>query len=134
MGNLHKGNKDYHEIKKKLDEIDYSPVSSISDLKNQNIPDGLKIAATKMLDNAKFNSGNALNMYQVNLFFFQGHGVSYKGDPILLIPDKANPTKLKFFNVENFAKKLASIDKCLSIIIFDACREDIEERYPQFLE
>jgi hypothetical protein len=55
----------------------------------------------------------------------------YKGDPCLIIPDlKGGQGSLRLLNVNNLAKKFASINKAMTIILFDACREKLDD--PKF--
>ncbi len=53
----------------------------------------------------------------------------YKGDTILVVHtedhfDKIN--NIRFINITKLAKKFALIENTFTLIIFDACREDIE--------
>jgi hypothetical protein len=62
----------------------------------------------------------------VNVIFLQGHGGLHKNDPCLIIPDHKNEGKLRLLNVSNLAKEFGRIDKCLTVIFFDACRENLD--------
>ena len=57
----------------------------------------------------------------------QGHGGIHQKDPCLIIPNKkAEKGTLRLLNVANIAKQFARIDKCMTIIFFDSCREDLD--------
>ncbi len=66
-----------------------------------------------------------MGFFHINFIFLQGHGGDYKKDPCLLIPDKTG--KIRILNVGNLAKNYARYDKTITIIFFDACREDLEK-------
>ncbi len=74
-----------------------------------------------------YNSGNQLGFYHVNFIFLQGHGGMHNRDPCLIIPNnKGKDGTLRLLNVANIAKQFAKIDKTITIIFFDACREDLD--------
>lgn len=51
----------------------------------------------------------------------------HKRDPCLIIPNnKGEKGTLRLLNVANIAKQFAKIDKCITIIFFDACREELD--------
>jgi hypothetical protein len=83
---------------------------------------------SKLLDSSKHNSDNQMGFYQVNFIFLQGHGGIHKRDPCLIIPNNKGGTKgtVRLLNVANIAKQFAKIDKTITIIFFDACREDLD--------
>ena len=81
----------------------------------------------KLMESSKHNSVNQLGLYHVNLIFLQGHGGMHKRDPCLIIPNnKGEKGTLRLLNVANIAKQFAKIDKCITIIFFDACREELD--------
>ena len=59
-----------------------------------------------------------------------------QSDPCLIIPNnKGKEGSLRLLNVNNLAKKFASIDKTMTIILFDACREKLDDpKYKNLLE
>jgi hypothetical protein len=64
----------------------------------------------------------------VNFIFLQGHGGIHNRDPCLIIPNnKGKEGTLRLLNVATIAKKFAKIDKSITIIFFDACREDLDK-------
>lgn len=65
-------------------------------------------------------------MYHINFIYLQGHGGLYQKEPCLIIPDHKTKGKLRILNVSNLAKEYAKIDKCITIIFFDACRENLD--------
>lgn len=67
-----------------------------------------------------------MDLYNVNLIFLQGHGGLHKQEPCLIIPDHNVPGKLRLLNVEKISKEFAKINKTITIIFFDACREDLD--------
>lgn len=57
----------------------------------------------------------------------QGHGGMHQKDPCLIIPNKKGEKgTLRLLNVANIAKQFARIDKSMTIIFFDSCREDLD--------
>ena len=62
----------------------------------------------------------------MNFLFLQGHGGLHQQEPCLIIPDHNVPGKLRLLNVEKLAKQFAKISKTITIIFFDACREDLD--------
>ena len=79
------------------------------------------------MESSKFNAGNQLGLYHVNLIFLQGHGGLHNRDPCLIIPNKEGEKgTLRLLNVANIAKQFARIDKSITIIFFDACRNDLD--------
>jgi hypothetical protein len=50
----------------------------------------------------------------------------HQKDPCLIIPDQNNQEKLRLLNVNNLARIFARINKAITLIFFDACREDLD--------
>ena len=50
----------------------------------------------------------------------------HQKEPCLIIPDNDEPGKLRLLNANNLAKIFARIDKSITLIFFDACREDLD--------
>jgi hypothetical protein len=63
----------------------------------------------------------------VNFLFLQGHGGCFQQDSCLLIPNHSDKGKLWLLNLNNLAKEFAKIPKTITIIFFDACRDNLEE-------
>lgn len=63
----------------------------------------------------------------MNFIFLQGHGGLHNKDPCLIIPNnKGEKGTLRLLNVANIAKQFGRIDNSITIIFFDACREDLD--------
>ena len=63
-----------------------------------------------------------LNVVQV-----QSHTFVYEGDIIMVIPD-CPFKRTKFFNLTNHARKLAEIERAVSIIIVDGGRRNLDAK------
>jgi hypothetical protein len=66
------------------------------------------------------------NPFVVNFITFSGHGITFNGDAIAVIPeyeDKKNNDKvLRFINFSDWARAFAEIKNTLSIFILSMCR------------
>ena len=56
----------------------------------------------------------------------------HKSDSILIVPD-VEQEKYWFLNVTNLCKVFGKIERCITVIFFDACRDSIED-YPFMYE
>jgi hypothetical protein len=96
---LQSPNEEYKEVKKLFD---------------------LNIAETKQIAAGMIKTKWLLNVLQV-----QARTFVYDGDLIVVIPD--SPFKrTKFFNLSNHARKLAEIDRAISIILVDGGRRNLD--------
>ena len=55
--------------------------------------------------------------------FLQGHGLTYEGDSMLIVPQGNETDDNLFLNITNIAKKFAMFERCISVLFLDACRE-----------
>ena len=67
------------------------------------------------------------NPFVVNFITFSGHGITFDGDAIAVIPEYEDKTKkdkkvLRFINFSDWARGFASIKNTLSIFILSMCR------------
>ena len=104
----------------------FKPLDCMTDQKFQDLNE-LQSRIKKALESSRHNQSNQMNLYQVNFIFLQGHGGLHQQEPCLIIPDHKVPGKLRLLNVEKLAKEFAKINKTITIIFFDACREDLDK-------
>lgn len=71
-------------------------------------------------------SGVGRNPYSVNVVTFSGHGITFDGDAIAVIPETEGEDLdnkfARFINMSGLARKFASIDNTLNIFILSMCR------------
>lgn len=69
------------------------------------------------------------------MLFLQGHGVTHNSDSILIAPDFSikDEERAAFLNVTNICKIFAKVERCITIVFFDACRDPLTD-YPNLLE
>jgi hypothetical protein len=70
-------------------------------------------------------SGVGINPYSVNVVTFSGHGLTFDGDAIAVIPDIHAGSDVKvprFINMSGLARKFASIENTINIFILSMCR------------
>ena len=78
-------------------------------------------------------SGQGKNPYNVNVITFSGHGISFEGDAIAIVPEfYKNGKKLgedvkfaRFINMSGLARKFASIPHSINIFIMSMCRSSL---------
>jgi hypothetical protein len=82
----------------------------------------LNLSETKQTAAGMLKTKWLLNVLQV-----QAHTFVYEGDLIMVIPD--SPYKrTKYLNLTNHARKLAEIDRAVSVIIVDGGRRTLDSR------
>ncbi len=71
----------------------------------------------------KSKNNSSENLLTVNFISFSGHGLTYDGDSIGVIPQKKNDVMTtRFINFSGIARKFASINNTLNIFILSMCR------------
>ncbi len=77
-------------------------------------------------------SGFGKNPYTVNVITFSGHGLTYDGDTIAVIPelpDRASTEKdLRFINMSGIARKFAAKNYSINLFLMSMCRSRFDER------
>ena len=71
-------------------------------------------------------SGIGENPYSVNVITFSGHGITFDGDAIAVIPELVPDVENKvarYINMSGLARKFASRDNTLKIFILSMCRK-----------
>ncbi|TNV84374.1 hypothetical protein FGO68_gene16085 [Halteria grandinella] len=90
------------------------------------------------------------NILQLNIVQVQGHGIVYEKDNYLVVPEVVRPLneeelllpkkqlkgdedldtrkygylrRMKFLNIKDFARKIALLERTITLIVFDACCE-----------
>jgi len=71
--------------------------------------------------------GKGRNPFVVNVITFSGHGITFDGDAIAVIPeynDNSNKDEkdIRFINLSDWARRFAEIKYTLSIFILSMCR------------
>ena len=108
MQNLSDKNKDFFFIKKKMNEAGFNQVESLNNKVNGKMKEELEKCLDDMIIKSKANHDKKKkNKYHVNVLFLQGHGVTYRTDSLLVVPDLENDEKVYFLNVTNLCKKFA---------------------------
>ena len=81
----------------------------------------------------KCDGKGKLNPYVVNVVTFSGHGITFDGDAIAVIPEYEDKTKsgnqlkvLRFINFSAWARRFAEIKNTLSIFILSMCRIHVD--------
>ncbi len=81
--------------------------------------------------------GKGNNPYIVNIITFSGHGITFDGDALAVIPEYEEepettsgeqPKVLRFINFSEWARKFAQISNTLSIFILSMCRIYVNEK------
>ena len=71
------------------------------------------------------------NGYQLNFVQLIGHGCLHQGDSFLVVPpgkkDESAPRETQLINISNYARKLSVFKRTISVILFDAGREQFEQ-------
>ncbi len=70
-------------------------------------------------------SGIGENPYSVNVITFSGHGITFDGDAIAVIPEylpKSDEKVARYVNMSALARKFASVENSLNIFILSMCR------------
>jgi hypothetical protein len=80
------------------------------------------------------SDGWGSNPYTVNVITFSGHGITFDGDAIAVIPEyKAKPAiegekkVLRFINLTEWARKFSEKRNTLTIFILSMCRINVKE-------
>ena len=82
-------------------------------------------------------SGFGANPYSVNVITYSGHGITFDGDAIAVIPE-IQPEALnlvpRFINMSGLARKFASIENTINIFLLSMCRVSPQNSYLEELE
>ena len=80
------------------------------------------------------SDGWGRNPYTVNVITFSGHGITFDGDAIAVIPEyKVKPAiegekkVLRFINLTEWARKFSEKRNTLTIFILSMCRINVKE-------
>ena len=83
----------------------------------------------ELYQTSKTASLGRISPWSVNVVTYSGHGITYEGDAVAIIPQKTlNPEtktffyKPRFINMSGFARKLASNDFSVNIFLMSMCR------------
>jgi hypothetical protein len=88
----------------------------------------INLAETKQTSAGMLKTKWILNVIQI-----QGHCITYEGDCIVAVPD--SPYKrTKYINISNHARKLAEIDRVVTIIFVDGGRRNLDNREREIFE
>jgi hypothetical protein len=72
-------------------------------------------------------SGMGDNPYCVNVITFSGHGLTFDGDAIAVIPEleskDSDSPKSRFINVSGLARKFSGRNHTINIFIMSMCRD-----------
>lgn len=78
--------------------------------------------------------GIGMNPFVVNVITYSGHGITFDGDAIAVIPEfeegdkKADKLKVaRFINMSDWARRFAEVKNTLSIFILSMCRIEVEK-------
>jgi hypothetical protein len=68
--------------------------------------------------------GSGTNPFTVNVITFSGHGFTFNGDSIAVIPQspKDSPKEARFLNLSGLARKFAAKKYTFTLIIASMCR------------
>ncbi len=82
-------------------------------------------------------SGFGTNPYSVNVITYSGHGITFDGDAIAVIPE-IQPEALnlvpRFINMSGLARKFASVENTINIFLLSMCRVSPPNSYLEELE
>ena len=78
--------------------------------------------------------GIGLNPFTVNVVTFSGHGITFDGDAIAVIPEYLEEKKtgvdqdkvLRFINISYWAKRFAERKNTLTIFVLSMCRIQVD--------
>ncbi len=107
-------------------DLEYHSVDKITD-SGKFGPKNLRKKIIKQLEIIQQKSdGIGYNPFVVNVITFAGHGITYDGDAIAVIPeykDQQNKDKvLRFINFSDWARRLAQKRYTINIFILSMCR------------
>ena len=78
--------------------------------------------------------GIGKNPFVVNVITYSGHGITFDGDSIAVIPEYDegkqggdNPKTVRFINMSDWARRFAEIKNTLTIFILSMCRIQVEK-------
>ena len=78
------------------------------------------------------------NPFQVNIITFTGHGITFEGEAIAIIPQyedseakKMQQKQARFINFSGWARKFASVKNTLNFFILSMCRSEIDKGIKQ---
>ena len=78
--------------------------------------------------------GIGKNPFVVNVITFSGHGITFDGDAIAVIPQydeeqksDDKPKVVRFINMSDWARRFAEIKNTLTIFILSMCRIEVEK-------
>ena len=71
--------------------------------------------------------GKGRNPFVVNVITYSGHGITFDGDAIAVIPEFTDHSEkdqkdIRFINLSDWARRFAEIKNMLSIFILSMCR------------
>jgi len=86
-----------------------------------------KLLDLNLTETKQTAAGMLKTKWLLNVLQVQAHTFVYEGDLIMVIPD--SPFKrTKYLNLTNHARKLAEIDRAISVIIVDGGRRTLDSR------
>ena len=126
------GNSDYHRVSDKLK----NPINDANLIYNTFIDMGfdtlilLEDQNHKEMKNAIRNFQDLSSNYDLNIFYFAGHGIQDKNGNSYLVPTDYNGDNLEEIAVSlrDLIKYLSLNDNNKSILVLDACRETFDSR------
>ena len=66
------------------------------------------------------------NPYVVNVISFSGHGMTFDGDAIAVIPELSeDPHPPRFINISALARKFAGKNRTINIFLMSMCRGNL---------
>ena len=78
--------------------------------------------------------GIGQNPFVVNVITFSGHGITFDGDAIAVIPQyneekksEDQPKVVRFINMSDWARRFAEVKNTLTIFILSMCRIEVEK-------
>jgi hypothetical protein len=73
--------------------------------------------------------GIGINPFVVNVITYSGHGITFDGDAIAVIPEYEEAIKsedqakaVRFINISDWARRFAEVKNTLTIFILSMCR------------
>ena len=106
-------------------QLKYHKVLDITDKLKGN-QKGLRDKIIKAADDLLARcSGLGNNPYSVNVITYSGHGITFDGDAIAVVPEiqpEAENKVPRFINMSGLARKFASIENTINIFLLSMCR------------